>query len=365
MAANKATIVVGGHFGDEGKGKVISYLALNDKPDVIARAGIGPNAGHTVYFEGKEYGLRMIPCGFMNKKAKLFIGAGVLVSIEAFLKEVKKTGTEGRIFLDRRSAIIEQKHKDLDVSNKFLKDKVGTTGSGCGPANAERANRTIKLAQEIQELSEYIADVPLEVNTALKAGEHVLIESSQGFGLSLFYGTYPFVTSKDTSASMAAVDIGVGPTNVGDVIVVYKAYTTRVGEGPMQHYITEDNIKHYPLWQDVLNEAKAKGFTGKVSDILSHYLGEKGTVTGRLRRVGDFDYELARYSSMVNGATQLCITCLDKIFKECNKVTEYDKLSKRAKDHIKKIEDETGVKVTLISTGPNPEDMVDLRKKKI
>jgi len=361
MDANKAVIVTGGHFGDEGKGKVISYLAGNDNPDVVARAGVGPNAGHTIYKDGKEYGLRMVPCGFGNRNSKLYIGAGVLVDPNCFLKEVAVTETEGRIFVDKRCAIIEDRHREQDSSNAYLKEKVGTTGSGCGPANAERANRTIKLAQDVPELGKFLADVPLEVNTALSKGKKVLIEASQGFGLSLFYGTYPYVTSKDTSASMAATDIGIGPTRVKDVIVVYKAYTTRVGAGPMQHFIDDKSIEEYPLWQDVLKEAKAKGLSGPVNDVLSRYLGERGTVTGRARRVGDFDYELAKYSAMVNGATQICITCLDKIFPECKSVKAYDKLSARAKDHIRTIAERTGVPVTLISTGPLPEDMIDLR----
>lgn len=362
MDENKTTIVVGGHFGDEGKGKVISYLALKDKPDIVARAGVGPNAGHTIYKDGREYGLRMVPCGFVYPSSKLFIGAGVLVDPKCFLNEVSVTKTNGRIFLDKRCAIIEQRHRDLDSGNKYLKEKVGTTGTGCGPANQERAGRTIKLAQDIPELSAYIADVPLEVNKAISSGKKVIIEASQGFGLSLFYGTYPFVTSKDTSASMAACDIGVGPTKIKDVIVVYKAYTTRVGAGPMAHFIDEQNIKEYPLWQEVLKDAKAKGHTGTVNEILAKHLGEKGTVTGRARRVGDFDYELAKYSAMINGATQICITCLDKIFPECKDATSYDKLSARAKEHISGIEKEIGVKVTMLSTGPKAEDMIDLRK---
>ncbi len=361
MEGNKTTIVVGGHFGDEGKGKVISYLAQKDLPDIVARAGVGPNAGHTIYKDGKEYGLRMVPCGFVNPKVRLFIGAGVLVDPKCFLDEVNITKTQGRIFLDKRCAIIEQKHKEQDSSSKYLKEKVGTTGSGCGPANAERAGRTIKLAQDIPELKNYLADVPLEVNTAISSGKKVLIEASQGFGLSLFYGTYPFVTSKDTSASMAACDIGVGPTRIKDVIVIYKAYTTRVGAGPMENLIDEENIKDFPVWQEILKEAKAKGLTGTVNEILSKQLGERGTVTGRARRIGAFDYRLAKYSAMVNGATQICVTCLDKMFPECRNVTSYDKLSARAREHIAGIEKEIGVKVTMVSTGPKAEDMIDLR----
>lgn len=356
------TIVVGGHFGDEGKGKIISYLAIKDNPAIIVRAGVGPNAGHTVYKDGKEYGLRMIPCGFVNPESRLLVGAGVLVDPARFLEEVKLTSTQGRAFVDSRCGIIEQKHRELDRGDSFLQKEIGTTGSGCGPANAERANRKIKLARDIHELKNYLTDVPLEVNEAIDSGKEVLVEASQGFCLSLYYGTYPYVTSKDTSASMAAVDVGIGPKKVKQVIVIYKTYTTRVGEGPHRTLITEENISQYPLWQNVLKDAKKKGINGgTINDILAKYLGEKGTVTHRQRRIGDFDYELARYSAMVNGATQIGVTCLDKLFPETSGVTEYDKLSDRAKEHIEGIEKAARVKATLISTGPNPEDIIDLR----
>lgn len=357
-----AAIVVGGHFGDEGKGKIISYLALKDNPSIIARAGVGPNAGHTVYRGGKKYGLRMIPCGFVNPKARLFIGAGVLVDIERFLMEVEMTQTKGRVFVDKRCAVIEARHKEEDTRNSHLKGEIGSTGMGCGPANAERAYRTIKLAQDFPELKDYVADAAFEVNSALDRGEHVLVEASQGFGLSLFYGTYPYVTSKDTSASMAASDVGLGPTRVDDVIVVYKAYTTRVGGGVLETEINDENVKNSRLWLDVLEEAKKKGIIGEhVNEILAKYLGEVGTVTGRPRRVGDFDFKLAKYSAMVNGATHVCVTCVDKIFPECYGVGEYDKLSERAKAYLKNIEKELKVNATLISTGPDVMDVIDLR----
>ncbi len=357
------TIIVGGHFGDEGKGKVVSYLALKDNPDLVARAGVGPNAGHTVYKDGVEYGLRMIPCGFVNDSARLLVGAGVLVDAQRFLDEIKLTNTEDRIRLDNRCAIIEDKHKKEDVKDEYLSKNIGSTGSGCGPANAERAHRTIKLAGDVPQLRDYLTDVPLEINNALGQSRDILVEASQGFGLSLFYGTYPFVTSKDTSASMAAVDVGVGPTKVDEVIVIYKAYTTRVGEGPMESMITEKNIHKFPLWQEILDEAKNKGAEGDtVNDILTNYFGERGTVTQRQRRIGIFDVKLARYSAMVNGATQIGISCLDRLFPECYQVREYDKLSDRAKDYVRDTEEEIGVKATLLSTGPEPYDIVDLRQ---
>jgi adenylosuccinate synthase len=355
------SIVVGGHFGDEGKGKIISYLALHDAPDVIARGGVGPNAGHTVYKDGRRYGLRMIPCGFVNDRARLFIGAGVLIDPQVFLREVGETNTGDRIRIDARCAIIEEKHKLEDVKDKHLKSTVGSTGTGCGPANADRAHRTIKLAKDVPSLKGFLADVPLELNNAIKAGKKVLIEGTQGFFLSLLYGTYPYVTSKDTSASTMAADVGVGPTSIDKVYLVFKAYMSRVGEGPFETELDEKRVKS-PLWKRIMDEANAKGIQGRnPSETVAEYFGEKGTVTGRLRRIGDFDFESARYSAMVNGATDIAVTCVDKLFPACRSVRAYDQLPAEAKDYLKGIEDAVGVKITLISTGPNPEDIIDLR----
>jgi len=356
------SVVVGGHFGDEGKGKIISYLALKDNPDVIARAGVGPNAGHTVYKNGRKYGLRMIPCGFVNDKSRLFIGAGVLVDPQTFLREVGETNTGDRIRLDMRCAVIEDRHRQEDVKDKHLSKTVGSTGTGCGPANAERAHRTIKLARDVPSLKGFLADVPEELNRAVVGGKRVLVEGTQGFCLSLFYGTYPYVTSKDTSASMMAADVGIGPTKIKRVYVVFKAYMSRVGEGPFETELDEQRARS-PLWKRLLEDAKSKGIQGRgASETMAGYFGEKGTVTGRLRRIGDFDYSMARYSSMVNGATDIAITCVDKLFPECGKVRDYGGLSDEAKQYVRKIEEEVGVKATLISTGPDTEDMIDLRE---
>jgi len=354
------SIVVGGHYGDEGKGKIISYLALNDKPELIARAGVGPNAGHTVYKDGKKYGLRMIPCGFVNEKSKLAVGTGVLVDVERFLSEVSDTQTKGRIFVDKRCGVIEQAHKDLDKGEGSK--KIGTTGSGCGPANAARVNRTLRRAMDFPELKDYLADVPQMVNEAVDSGGNVLVEASQGFGLSLYYGNYPYVTSKDTSASSAAADVGLGPTKIDDVIAVFKAYMSRVGEDPFVHYLTDAEVGKNKVWSRLLKAAEDSGVQGETANQkIAFYLGEKGTVTGRPRKLADFDYKLARYSAMVNSATTICVTCLDKLYPESSGVRNLKELGSEAAGHIRKIEKEVGVKVKLISTGPNPEDLIDLR----
>lgn len=334
------TIVSGGQWGDEGKGKISSYLALKDEPAKIGRSGVGPNAGHTVYWKGKEYGLREISCGFVQEKSEIFIGPGVLVNPEILLEEIEKTGIEDRIGVDSQCPIIEQKHIDRDQSSEHLESEIGTTGTGCGPANAERADRSIKLAKEIDELEPYIADVPAEMNSAIENGEKVLIEGSQGFGLSLYFGTYPYVTSKDISASSLAADVGIGPTSVDDVMLVLKAYISRVGAGPFPTEISQE-------------EAEEKGIT------------ETATVTGRRRRIGEFDFDMARRSAYINGATQLAVTNVDRLFDGNEDVSEYDELTQEAKDFVNEVEEKVEVPVTIVSTGPEIEDTIDLREEKL
>ena len=308
------SILVGGAWGDEGKGKCITYLCDNDKPNIIARAGVGPNAGHSVEFNGEKYGLRLTPSGFVHTDAKLMIGAGVLVNPDVLFNEfenLKKYNVKERMSIDPRCAIITEDHMERDKSSEHLAKKIGSTGSGCGPANSDRVMRSIGLARDVPELEDYIADVSLAVNEAIDDGEDVFIEGSQGFALSLYYGTYPFVTSKDTTASTFAADVGVGPTKVDEVINVFKSYISRVGEGPFPTEMTQE-------------EAESKG------------LEEYGVVTGRRRRIGYFDMELAKESCRINGATQIALTCVDKLF-DCARVQDYSELSAETKAFIEEI----------------------------
>ncbi len=331
-----ATVVVGGFFGDEGKGKIISYLALNDNPKVVVRGGAGPNAGHTVRDGDKVYKIRMLPSGFLNKNTKVLIGPGVVVNPEVFLKEINEFEASGRAFLDRNCGIIEESHLIQDSKGE-LKEKIGSTGSGTGPANAERAMRTLKLGKDIPSLSKYIVDVPSLIAAALKNNENVLVEGTQGTFLSLWHGTYPFVTSKDVTASGICADVGLGPTSVNDVIVVFKSYVTRVGSGPLDNELKPEEITK-------------KGWS------------EFGTVTGRPRRASEFNFELARRAIMLNGATQIAITKLDVRFPDCKGKTSYNELSSEAKSFIKKIEDDLGIPVTIIGTGPEINEIIDRRK---
>jgi adenylosuccinate synthase len=217
-----------------------------------------------------------------------------------------------------------------------LKEKIGSTGSGTGPANAERAMRTLKMAKDIESLSSYVIDVPAEVNFALKDQKNVLVEGTQGTHLSLWHGTYPFVTSKEVTASGICADIGIGPKRVDEVLVVFKAYLTRVGTGPMAGELDA-------------KETEQKGWA------------EFGTVTGRPRRAAEFDFSLAQRAVMLNSATQIAITKLDVRFPECAGIKSFNELSDEAKSFIKNIEDKLQVSITLIGTGPLVDDIIDIR----
>ncbi|MEM1514664.1 MAG: adenylosuccinate synthetase [Thermoproteota archaeon] len=329
------TVIVCGFFGDTGKGKIISYLAIKDKISVAARAGVGPNAGHTVVCGEKTFKVRMVPSAFVYEKCRLFIGPGVIVDPNIFLNEVKLLNVENRTWLDSQCAIIEPKHIESDRTG-HLASEIGTTGSGTGPCNADRVLRRAKLARDVPELQKFLADVPLEVNAAIDSGENVLIEGTQGTFLSLWHGTYPYVTSKDVTASAACSDVGVGPKKVDEVIVIFKAYVTRVGAGPLSNEIS---------WE----EAERRGWA------------EVASVTGRRRRAAPFNFDLAKRAVMLNSATQAAVTKIDVLFPECRGARLFSDLTAEAKEFIRKIEHEIKIPVMFIGTGPEVWDIVDRR----
>ena len=330
-----STVIVGGFFGDEGKGKIVSYLAMKDNPVIAVRGGAGPNAGHTIEHGGKTYKVRMLPSAFLNPNTRLLIGPGVVISQEVLLKEISEFGAQDRTFVDYQCGIIEESHKATDSQGR-LKESIGSTGTGTGPANADRAMRTLKLAKEIDSLALYLDDIPNAVNFALERKEKVMVEGTQGTFLSLWHGTYPYVTSKDVTASGICADVGLGPKNVDDVIVVFKSYVTRVGEGPLKNELSPE-------------KTAAKGWK------------EVGTVTGRTRRAAEFDFDLAKRAVMLNSATQIGITKLDVVYPECAHMQSFSDLSSPAKYFIKTIEDQLKVPVTLIGTGPDVNDTIDRR----
>ena len=326
--------MVGCQWGDEGKGKIVDVLA--ESADIVARYQGGANAGHTVHVHGDEFILHQIPSGILHPGKRCLLGNGVVLDLPKFFAEYdalveRGIELEGRIGISQRAHLLLPYHRALDHAAEVrAREKIGTTGQGIGPAyvsksgrrgvrvtdlaNASRLERLVERAMgdalgELEvgrfaatELEARVwaalalagrtlplaTDTGLEVVQALAAGRSVLMEGAQGTALDLDHGTYPFVTSSNTTAAAAATGLGVGPTAISAVLGVVKAYTTRVGNGPLP---TE--------------------FDEEMGERVRELGGEFGATTGRPRRCGWFDAVQARYAARVNGLTSLAVTKLD------------------------------------------------------
>jgi adenylosuccinate synthase len=326
-------VVVGAQWGDEGKGKLVDVLA--ERADLVVRYQGGANAGHTVVIGDKQFVLRQIPSGILHSRVTCIIGNGVVLEPENLFHELdslheRGIDTGGRLFVSDRAHLVLPYHKLLDAASE-RSQKLGTTGRGIGPAyedkygrrgirvvdlrrlecarallgdRVRRANQLLDLmgSTERANLDEHVrllerlaprllplaADTGLMVHRAVREGRRVLLEGAQGALLDVDHGTYPYVTSSNTTAGGAAVGSGIGPTGINGVLGVVKAYTTRVGNGPLP------------------TEAESP-----YGERLRELGGEFGAVTGRPRRCGWFDATVVRYAARVNGLTGLAVTKLD------------------------------------------------------
>ena len=329
----RCTVVVGCQWGDEGKGKVVDVLAAD--VDVIARYQGGANAGHTVHAGDQHFVLHQIPSGVLHPDKRCLLGNGVVVDLAQFFGEIDRLverglDPRGRIGLSTRAHVVFPYHQALDLAAEAAaKRKIGTTGRGIGPAyeaktgrrgvrvadlldrrrGAERVGRGIAwargrleelgadpgLAGTVEEAMAVAARVPGvatdvgdEIARALSAGKRVLLEGAQGTALDVDHGTYPYVTSSNTTAGAAAVGAGIGPTAIDSVVGVVKAYTTRVGNGPLP-----------------------TAFDAAMDERIRELGGEFGATTGRPRRCGWFDAVVVAYAARVNGLTGIAVTKLD------------------------------------------------------
>ncbi len=328
METGKVDVLLGLQWGDEGKGKVVDVLT--PKYDVIARFQGGPNAGHTLEFEGQKYVLRSIPSGIFQGGKVNIIGNGVVIAPDFFMEEaqgLEKSGHDlrGRLHISKKAHLIMPTHRVLDRAYEAAKgkNKVGTTGKGIGPTYTDKISRNglrvgdilngfeekyaahkarhlamlnalnftdfdisetekrwMKGIEYMKQFS--IVDSEHEINSLLREGKSVLCEGAQGTMLDVDFGSYPFVTSSNTICAGACIGLGIGPNKVGDVYGIMKAYCTRVGSGPFPTELFDD--------------------TGKRIRDLGH---EYGAVTGRERRCGWIDLVALRYAIMINGVTKL------------------------------------------------------------
>jgi adenylosuccinate synthase len=332
-AQTTCLVVVGAQWGDEGKGKLVDVLA--ERADLVVRYQGGANAGHTVVIGDKQFILRQIPSGILHPRVTCLIGNGVVLEPENLFKELdnlheRDIDTTGRLYISDRAHLVLPYHKLLDAASEKSQN-LGTTGRGIGPAyedkygrrgvrvadlrrvecaaatladRVRRANQLLELmgSSERADLDEHLrlverlaprllplaADAGLMVYRAIQERRRVLLEGAQGALLDVDHGTYPYVTSSNTTAGGAAVGAGIGPTAIDGVLGVVKAYTTRVGNGPLP---TEAGSPYGARLRELG--------------------GEFGAVTGRPRRCGWFDATVVRYATRVNGLTGLAVTKLD------------------------------------------------------
>ena len=337
------TVVVGGQYGSEGKGKVTSYLALRDNVDIVVRCG-GPNSGHTVDVGGQRYELRSLPAGFINRGTRLLLATGSLINPEILLTEIKVAGIDPqRVGVDRHAGIISASDGE-EEGKLFMRDRLGSTLSGTGIAVANRVLRKpgFKLAKDVPELQDFLTDVSAEVNNALDKGGKVIIEGTQGFGLSVYHSPhYPYATSRDTTASGFLSEVGVSPRMVTDIIMAIRTYPIRVAgnSGPLANEIT---------WEEVRKRS------GYPTDI-----GELTTTTKKLRRVGLFDHSLVQRAASINRPTQLALHGADYLSHLNKGLQTYDPLQCETRGFIEQLERVLCAQVSLIGTGPANEELID------
>lgn len=338
-------VVVGGQYGGEGKGKVVSYLSLKDDIDYVVRCG-GPNSGHTVDLKGKVYKLRLLPAGFVNTKSRLLLAAGALVKQDILKREIKLCNVDpSRIGIDYNTGIIT----DEDIKQERciqLRERIGSTLSGTGASVAKRALRdsSFQQAEDIPELKPFLTCVSKELNCALDKRKKVIVEGTQGYGLSLYHSDcYPYTTSRDTTASAFLSEVGISPMRVSSIIMVIRTYPIRVSgnSGPLENEID---------WKEV---QRRSGYPYEPREFT--------TVTKQIRRVALFDIDLIRKAALVNHPSQIALTGVDYLDYRNKSLANYDSLTEAPKEFVEWIEREMGVRVTLIGTGPKNEEMIDRR----
>ena len=413
---NRADIIVGLQWGDEGKGKIVDNLAQNY--DFVCRFAGGHNAGHTIVTDGKKYALHLVPSGVLNKNAINILGNGVVLSPKDFIQELEQfDDIESRLYISDKAHLLLPYHALIDQAKERLNGDraIGTTRKGIGPAYGDKITRvghrvgelkdTSRLCKSIinyfetyrpifdamdvltpnksglleelnyykQELEKYIVDTTLKVWEALDSNKRVLLEGAQGTMLDIDHGTYPYVTSSTTISSGACSGLGIAPQRIGNVIGIAKAYCTRVGNGP---FPSED--------------------LGKDGEYLREKGYEFGTTTGRPRRCGWFDAVAMKHAVRLNGVSSISLMKLDvldgldevkvcvgykfedkkieyvpytlegvepiyKSFKGWCKsegAREFKELPKEAQDYILELEKLCNTKIGIISTSPDRDDTI-------
>ncbi len=339
------TVIVGGQFGGEGKGKITSYLAIRDNVNYVVRCG-GPNSGHTVDYKGKRFVLRQLPVGVINPKTRLLIAPGAIINPELLFEEIRFCNLDpSRLGIDYNTGIISEKEIS-EEKESLLQERIGSTLSGMGKGVAKRAlrDKDFRQTKDIPELKQFLTNVAEEINSGLEDNKSVMVEGTQGFGLSLYHSPYyPYTTSRDTTASAFLSEVGISPLSVKEVIMVTRTFPIRVGgnSGPLKNEIS---------WEEL---QKISGYPCSIQEFTS--------VTKRLRRIARFDLELLKRAILINKPTQIALLGVDYLGYKNKGLLNYHDLTRETQQFIEYIEQETKIKINFIGTGPTNEELMDRR----
>jgi len=351
-------VVIGLQGGDEGKGKIAEYLGVYGSPISepqgsknysIAIRSSAPQAGHSIMMNGERVGLANLPCPVKNKNLRLLIGRGALVSIERLFKsssargkvspaEIPATGvTAEQLGIDYMTRVVTPEHKKREEENNHLMGKIGSIGTGVSECRKESIMRPIDLprAKDYPEFEPYLTDTKKELFYALSKNQSVLLETDHGAKLDLIHGEYPYVTSRIVNAAGFLAECGIPVTEVRDIYGVIKPYTTRVADGPLEREVFDEQVLDWTL---------GKG-------------GESGSVSGRNRRIGAFEWDNISEVIKMNGVTKLAITHMDApefVWKSIG----YD----NAQEFINELQDRIcdsypSPKIAFLSNGPELNDI--------
>lgn len=339
-------VIVGGQYGSEGKGNIAAYLA--NEYDVLVRVG-GPNAGHTVVSRSGEYVYHQLPSGSRDCNARILLGPGMTLNVEQLLSEIQDCGIgEDRLFIDPQAMIIEEADREAE---KEIVNGIGSTGQGGGAAAArritDRIEGKVRLARDVPELARYVGVEPSyrgsttqRLEEAYRAGHSILLEGTQGSGLSLYHGEYPYVTSRDTNVAGCLAEAGISPARVRRILVVVRVTPIRVGNPNAEHI--SGHIKHETDFKTVAAEAKLP------SEELERY--EITSTTKRNRRVGWFSWEQFRKTCALNAPTDIVLTFADYIVGTNRDARRFDQLSTDTLRFVEELERIAHAPVSLIST---------------
>ncbi|MBI4147716.1 adenylosuccinate synthetase [Candidatus Woesearchaeota archaeon] len=336
--------LVGMQWGSEGKGKIVAYIG--NEYGACVRSG-GSQAGHTFYYEGQKFINRQVPCAVVSPSCRLYLAPNAVVDVDVLAREVKAWNLDERLKVDRRAVVVQNAHVNSE-KHLALDARIGSTLQGVGAALACKVLCQAELfgeyAQRTGHLKNLGADVAFELHELMLSGINILLEGSQGFGLSLNFGSYPFVTGRDVTSAALLSDAGIPPKYHRTCIGVMRTYPIRTGGNSG----STDSLEL--SWAEIAVRSKS-----------SAPVEEYTSVTKRLRRVFEQNWDILQKSVAINGIDGVALTFLDYINHEDYGKNSFRSLSPQSREYVARVEHTLNVPVWFVSTGPLHEHLIDLR----